>query len=329
MPQTNTNKPLISVIVPVYNCAAYLPQCIESLSAQTYRHLQIILVDDGSKDGSGEICDKYAAKDARITVIHQANAGVSAARNAGLKAARGEYIGFADGDDYAATELYEYLYGLICKYDTKISVCNYYEVHEKQSKVCPDSPTREHKFSAEEALFRLLRMLSVWHQLFHREMFDHISFDENMSYAEDLYVSFQAFVNAGAIAYGPKPLYYYRRHEASVTKSFKWNPKHLGYITVSDDILAYAQAHQCQELYLSLRNAQLNMLASFLRDCLLQEPADKKSARTLCGYFQKHIKEFITANVKLPKKMFVLCCLVNLRAAKIFYIWMGRNKRRK
>lgn len=90
---------LVSIVVPVYNCGAYLPPCIESILAQTYPHIQLILVDDGSADGSGEICDRYAAQDARVTVLHQENRGVSAARNAGLEQVTGEYLLFVDSDD--------------------------------------------------------------------------------------------------------------------------------------------------------------------------------------------------------------------------------------
>ena len=116
-------KPLISVIVPIYNVEKYLPQCIESILRQTYTNLEIILVDDGSPDSCPQICDDYAAKDSRIKVIHQANSGVSAARNSGLKIAKGKYIGFIDGDDYIEPDMYEYLYNLITVYEGNISVC--------------------------------------------------------------------------------------------------------------------------------------------------------------------------------------------------------------
>ena len=106
-------KDLISVIVPVYKVERYLCRCVDSIIAQTYTNLQIILVDDGSPDGSGAICDDYAAKDSRITVIHKKNGGLSDARNAGLVAACGSYIGFVDSDDYIAVDMYEKLYKAI------------------------------------------------------------------------------------------------------------------------------------------------------------------------------------------------------------------------
>ena len=106
-------KPLISVILPIYNVAQFLPRCIESVCSQTYDNLEIILVDDGSPDDCGDICDKYAEKDNRIVVVHKQNGGLSDARNKGAEIANGEYITFIDSDDYVTDTYVEYLYSLI------------------------------------------------------------------------------------------------------------------------------------------------------------------------------------------------------------------------
>ena len=108
-------KPLISVILPIYNVAQFLPRCIESVCSQTYDNLEIILVDDGSPDDCGDICDKYAEKDNRIVVVHKQNGGLSDARNKGAEIANGEYITFIDSDDYVTDTYVEYLYSLIEK----------------------------------------------------------------------------------------------------------------------------------------------------------------------------------------------------------------------
>ncbi len=114
---------LISVIVPVYNVKEHIEQCVNSITGQTYKNLEIILVDDGSKDSSGEICDKLAKEDARIHVIHKQNGGVSSARNAGLDYAHGEYIAFVDGDDYIDETMYE---KLLSKMDADIDIVSCY-----------------------------------------------------------------------------------------------------------------------------------------------------------------------------------------------------------
>ncbi len=111
----------ISVIVPVYNMEKYLSRCMEALLAQTYRNLEIILVDDGSKDSSPAMCDEYAAKDSRVKVIHKENGGSSSARNMGIEAATGEYIGFLDSDDYPDGDMYETLYRVIKEKDTDVA----------------------------------------------------------------------------------------------------------------------------------------------------------------------------------------------------------------
>ena len=114
---------LISIIVPIYNIKPYLSRCIESIIKQDYKKLEIILVDDGSKDGSGELCDEYAKKDKRIKVIHQENAGLSIARNVGTNLAKGKYIAYVDGDDYLESDYISYLYKLIKDNKADISVC--------------------------------------------------------------------------------------------------------------------------------------------------------------------------------------------------------------
>lgn len=103
-------QPLISVIVPIYKVELYLRKCINSILAQTYQNLEVILVDDGSPDQCGIICDEYAKSDSRVRVIHQENSGVASARNAGLQAAQGDYIGFVDSDDWIAPDMYDCLY---------------------------------------------------------------------------------------------------------------------------------------------------------------------------------------------------------------------------
>lgn len=115
------NGPLITVIVPVYNIIEYLPRCVHSLTAQTYTNLEIILVDDGSTDGTGQLCDELAKEDSRVKVFHKENGGSSSARNLGLQYASGEYVGFVDSDDYVDSNMYELLYDGICRYNVHMA----------------------------------------------------------------------------------------------------------------------------------------------------------------------------------------------------------------
>ena len=138
-------NPLISVIVPVYNVAAWLPRCVDSVLTQTYQNLEILLIDDGSTDASGEICDAYAEKDPRIRVIHKKNGGLSSARNAGLDVSNGQYIGFVDSDDWIEPEMYEKMLALMECNEAQLVCAGRYDVDgdtgEKTIGLCPKQQT--------------------------------------------------------------------------------------------------------------------------------------------------------------------------------------------
>ncbi len=123
---------LISIIIPVYNVERYLRECIDSIIAQTYKNLEIILVDDGSSDKSGEICDEYSKKDSRIKVIHKKNGGLSDARNVALDITKGDYIGFIDSDDYIEKDMFQILYNLAEEYNAEISSISFYKMLENK-----------------------------------------------------------------------------------------------------------------------------------------------------------------------------------------------------
>ncbi|HEL7541574.1 TPA: glycosyltransferase, partial [Enterococcus faecalis] len=127
--------PKISIIVPVYNVEKYLEKCVRSILAQTFTDFELILVDDGSPDSSGAMCDQFAEQDERVKVIHKENGGLSDARNAGIEIATGEYLGFVDSDDYIADDMYELLYTNIVKEDADLSICGIYDVYEGKEPV--------------------------------------------------------------------------------------------------------------------------------------------------------------------------------------------------
>ena len=130
-------SPLISVIIPVYNAAKYLPRCVKSVQAQTHKNLEIILVDDGSKDNSPQLCDAFAAQDPRVKVFHKPNGGVSSARNVGLDNARGEYIGFVDADDEVHPQMYEILLTHLTQHKAGVAACQAHRIKENQKCIFP------------------------------------------------------------------------------------------------------------------------------------------------------------------------------------------------
>ena len=171
------NTPLITVIVPVYNIKEYLPRCVASLTAQTYHNMEILLVDDGSTDGTGALCDEIAAGDDRIRVFHKENGGSSSARNLALKEARGEYLGFVDSDDYVDDTMYERLYQGIVTYGVKVAQIGRDEIHQdgyKLPDIC-EPPLEDTLIPHREFLKELLMHrgdCSFCTKLFHRSILE-------------------------------------------------------------------------------------------------------------------------------------------------------------
>ena len=211
------DEPKISVIVPVYKVEPYLRKCLDSIVGQTYRNLEIILVDDGSPDNCGEICDEYAERDERILVIHKANGGVSSARNAGLAAAAGEWIGWVDPDDWVEPGMFETLLWAALETEANISVCGHWEEYKIRT-VASGWPARQ-IMNTEQALGELLengRMKNLlWDRLFHRTLFDNIRFPEGRTY-EDIAVMHWLFLRAKKVVCLPELLYHYRQREGSI-----------------------------------------------------------------------------------------------------------------
>ncbi|MBQ8592221.1 MAG: glycosyltransferase [Lachnospiraceae bacterium] len=214
---------LISVIVPVYQVKEYLAECVESLLGQTYQNIEIILIDDGSTDGSGQMCETYALADNRIKVYHQDNAGLSAARNKGLQIAVGEYIAFVDSDDYVSKEYLEKLHSLLQQYQADIAVCTY-EKSEKGT-LCVTNSKNTYVLDSERMLRewhgkRKAIETVVWNKLYRRSVFgkgkDAIRFPEGKEH-EDTYVSHLLVQNATLVAVTESKLYMYRVRKGSIT----------------------------------------------------------------------------------------------------------------
>ena len=211
----------ISVIVPVYNIAPYVAKCIESLLEQTFSGIEIILVDDGSTDGSGRICDEYRQKDSRIHVIHKENGGISSARNAGIAAASGKYIGFVDGDDWVSGEMYQELYDLAESEKAQIVSCRYREVYGEDDGVAAGGERTFSSLSQKTALKRFfLRQISesVWDKLFLRSMFSDIRFPEG-EINEDTCVVVRLLMQSRKVVFLDRELYFYRKRTGSITRS--------------------------------------------------------------------------------------------------------------
>ena len=232
--------PIISIIVPIYNVGKYLPKCIESILNQTFKNFELILVNDGSTDNSGVVCDDYEKKDTRIKIIHKSNGGVSSARNAGLYVAKGEYIGFVDPDDYIDKNMYEKLYRLCIDNNSDIAICRFNrEINGKiQNKESTEEIIELNNMEAMNELFKgNLYRFSLCNKLFSKKCFNDVLFPEGRIH-EDLSTTYKLFANSKKAVYINYCGYIYVRRENSILTS-TYNEKRLQAFIAWDEIIEF------------------------------------------------------------------------------------------
>ena len=215
-----SSKPVVSIIVPVYNIEQYLDECIRSLVQQTYQNIEIILVDDGSTDASSDICDSYAKKYKHVKVRHQKNKGVSSARNAGIKAAKGEWIIFADGDDEMSSDAVDTLVNTAIKTEADCVSGNFVSYSDSHAvSVVSTSPEKIVLVDREEALKNLLYQRQIanapFAKLYKADCIRKVRFSESITAAEDLQFNYFALKNVQKVAIIDTIVYLYRRREGS------------------------------------------------------------------------------------------------------------------
>ena len=248
----NDIKDTVSIIVPVYNVKPYLERCINSILKQSYDNLEVILVDDGSTDGSGELCDSLEKKDKRIIVIHQQNGGLSSARNTGIDNCHGSYICFVDSDDYVHPDYVKYLYSMCINYNCEIGICYHYITEEDNyyRKVELNSEIRV--FSRSE-IFDLFytdmhgSIVIAWNKIYKRECIGDIRYDVGKIH-EDEGTTFKFLYNANRIAFGKEVLYYYYSREDSIT-GLPYNRKKLDILDAYENRLKFYKEHLEKGLY--------------------------------------------------------------------------------
>ena len=208
----------ISVIVPVFNVAGYLPQCVDSILSQDYGNLEVILIDDGSTDGSGEICDRYAALDSRVRAIHQKNGGAAAAKNAGLRLATGEYLAFADSDDYLEPGAYGFLMKILLENGADAVQGSFREVYRNRAE---EQRISEEILEGYDYLLRFPKDFScalLWNKLYRRALFDGVFFEEGHK-IDDEYFTYQGFLQPRKVVRMDRVVYNYRKRASSVMSS--------------------------------------------------------------------------------------------------------------
>ena len=219
----------ISIIVPIYNVEQYLRKCVDSILAQTFTDFEVILVDDGSPDNSGAICDEYAKLDSRVRVIHKENGGLSDARNAGIEIAKGKYLGFVDSDDFIDKDMYEILYNAFSVADIDMSIVGYYDQYGdyilNTDKDIEDFKVIDNIQAVEEILKGRKLTANVWNKLYKKELFQHIRFPKDVI-AEDAFVIIELLLLVNKVGVDTKLKYHYMHRKESIT-SAKFNPKDI------------------------------------------------------------------------------------------------------
>lgn len=317
-------NPLISVILPIYNVEKYLPACMESIFAQTYHNLEIILVDDGSTDNCCGLCDEYAEKDKRVVVYHKKNGGLSDARNYGLEHARGEYITFVDSDDYVDDDYVEYLLSLINKYHSRMSICQH-RVRYNNGSVKEMGSAGEEELTAQRCLERMLYHdvidTSACMKLYHKDLFSEVRYPVSKIF-EDTATTYKLMMQCEKIAVGYESKYNYVFHTNSIVNS-GFKKSKLDLLEVTDKM-----AEDITQKYPELKKAAVRrqVYARFSTLNQILESSDYfEIKKELIGYIKSHKKD-ILCNHATPKRDKVGLLLLLLSYRLYRFCWLRYRK---
>ena len=322
------NKPMISVIVPVYNVEKYIKKGIESLLAQSYQNIEIILVDDGSPDNSPMILDQYAKKDSRIRVLHQKNQGVSTARNNGIKITNGEYVLFVDCDDYVREDYVEYFYQLISKKSADMAI-NYdlfsalNPNHSHYEKI--ESKSREQII---EDIYLGKMNVAVWNKIYKKSFLEknNIRFNPKIWYGEGMLFNIECLSKTKKVAIGSKKVYYQVYNQNSAMRSFNMESNLCG-----------IRSLELQKKYLNENNKKLIRAWEYHLRCfnrsILTGIIKTKSKKKYCSHYKECIRGLrgkiflpFQVDISLKERVWNITAVISpVLAAKIA---IGREKRK-
>ncbi len=263
---------LISIIVPVYNVEKYIDKCVESVLAQAYKNIELILVDDGSTDLSGKKCDDWAAKDSRVVVIHKENSGSADSRNMGLDIAKGDYIGFVDSDDWVTPQMYSMLYDSLIQNNSDMSVCMF-EMVNNEDELIENNEYPLKLYSGREFANIIISekkpriSYAIWKCLFKKAIIRDLRFFSGVHYNEDAIFLIDSLWRAEKVSFIDAPLYYYRVHESSIS-NVNMSEKHIDDILFKCDwLIKYYKSHGNKKEFKVVRRAVINELIPYLRLC--------------------------------------------------------------
>lgn len=314
------SEPLISVIVPVYKVEPYLRKCVDSIIAQTYTNLEIILVDDGSPDNCGKICDEYAEKDDRVRVVHKKNGGLSDARNAGLDIMHGEYVAFVDSDDWVLPNYVKDMYDNLVKYDADISVSGTVYVYENNKKNMILAVSNiDGLYTQQEAVENLFYQKeiypSAYSKLYKVKLFKNIRYPKG-KLNEDSAITYKIFCLCDKISHTRANNYYYLQRAGSIENS-KFSHKKMDAIDIVDEMLIwigenkpeYKNAAICRFIGMNLR---------IYREITRSKEEFSAERKRIKANINKYRLQVIL-NAKAKLKVRLACCLSFL---SLEFLWL-------
>ena len=318
---------LVSVIIPVFNVEDYLPSCLDSVLSQTHREIEVILIDDGSTDSSGKICDEYALKDSRIKVIHKANSGVADARNAGIDAASGDYIAFIDSDDYTDQDYIGYLLGLCTANSSDLACCSHRVLNSGKESNYRFRKTDPGKYTGKSDVMKAflttrLLSVSVWGKLFKRELFDNIRFPAGKTFYEDDSTMYRLVSESGSAVLGAEPKYVYRLHGESLIH--KNTPdESLKLIDIMEDQLRLLEEHYPELVPYGKAN-----IIMAVNHCVMKHAEyglfHFGSKNRLKKYYREYEKFFLKGISYMPAKLFSVTAYISIPFAMRIYRLLHR-----
>lgn len=295
----------ISIIIPVYNCKKHLPNLLDSILGQTYQNFEIIMIDDGSQDGSGSVCDTYAERDGRIQVRHQENHGVSHARNVGLSLATGYVVSFIDSDDILEPNMYELLVSVMQEHDADISHCGYKRIVGERILLVHDTK-RIISQNSQEALECLVggRVFGggLWNKLFRRDLLKDLRFREELKINEDILFNFEAMSLAKRIVFADYALYNYIAHmETSAVFNTPDEKKCVDSCTVYRHIYEKLSGTELNDV---AAERYIHTLSVYYKFCMKNRPsacAEIAAHMHAVAEKTKHLGRNMTVTVKLTR----------------------------
>jgi len=314
-------KDLISIVVPIYNVEKYLKKCIDSIISQTYTNLEIILIDDGSPDNCGKICDEYAQKDSRIKVIHKENAGVSQARNVGLDNASGKYITFVDSDDYIECEHIENLYNALKENNTQISQCNILKVNDKKE-VLEKLGYKESQIKSTKEILKesfgqhWVENAVVWNKIYDKKIFEGIRYPIGKIH-EDEFVIYKVLYKVDKIALINEYSYNYRKNKNSIMGR-RFNVERFDILNAFEERLKFFQERREVELYQTTMIAYLKKMQEYYLYTKKYIEKSENIQLDLIKKYRKNYKKILKYNtINTIKKIKMLLFYI---APKMYYI---------